>query len=133
MDEKQFQIVIFGKEGCTKCHSLNKRIDKLLERPQWERFSKHYHDILTEDGLVEFCSTECINPQRIPAMVVKQLDPETGAYEYLLNPSPGETDRICRQSRLHTILGVQTDYSSTGTITPKMISHILTTAIESQR
>ena len=123
-----FQIVVYGKSGCQKCAVLNQRIDKLLEKDEWSDFRKIYIDVLSEDGLIEFCNAECINPQRIPAFIIRQFDEETGNYEYVLNPNPGTHDPVTGTFALYTYLGIQTDYATTGTITPKMIQQILTTA-----
>lgn len=128
MEKKPFQIVIYGKEGCQKCHVLNQRVDRLLKKEEWSDFSKVYYDVLTEPGLVEFCNAECINPQRIPALTVKRYNATLDDYEYIPNPSPGVYDPICGSSKLYTYLGVQTDYSASGIITLKMIKSILITA-----
>jgi hypothetical protein len=128
-DEKTHQIVLFGKAGCDKCALLNKRVDKLLQKPEWKRFVKIYHDIMTEDGLIDFCNAECINPQRIPALAVRKLDADSGEYHYVANDKPGSRDAVCGSSKLYTYLGLQTDYSGNGTITPQMISHILEEAV----
>ncbi len=128
MTQHPYEIVVFGKEGCQKCHALNQRIDKLLKKEEFASFTKTYVDVLTEEGLIEFCNTECINPQRIPAMTVRKYSSETGLYEYIENPQPGREDAVCGSFKLYTYLGVQTDYSSTGTITPKMVKSILESA-----
>ncbi len=128
MIKQPYKIVVFGKEGCQKCHTLNQRIDKMLTRDEWKDFSKAYVDVLTEQGLIEFCNTECINPQRIPAMTVQRLNKETNTYEYIPNPHHNSVDEACGSFKLYTYLGVQTDYTTTGTITPKMIKSILTSA-----
>ncbi len=107
---------------------LNKRVEKILKKKQWQDFHKVYHDIMTEDGLIDFANAECINPQRIPAFVIKKFNEERNRYEYLANEIPGKYDAVCGGSKLYTYLGVQTDYSTTGTITPKMIQHVLTEA-----
>jgi len=125
LDLRPYQIVIFGKAGCEKCKMLNKRVDKILENSEWQDFKKVYLDIMTEDGLIEFCNAECINPQRIPAFTVKKFDPERERYEFIMNKNPGSHDVVYGSTKLYTYLGIQTDYSSTGTITPKMIQHIL--------
>jgi hypothetical protein len=130
MERKRFKVIVFGKEGCPKCHVLNQRIDKLLKKDSYQDFEKEYVDILTEDGLIEFCSAECINPQRIPAMAVKIFDPKQKYYRYIANPLPGTNDAVCGNSRLYTLLGVQTDYTSSGIITADMIKHILEGARE---
>lgn len=125
MHDTPYQIVVFGKAGCQKCHTLNQRIDKLLAKDEWSDFSKHYLDILTEEGLVEFCNAECINPQRIPACLFRQYDKESGKYLTIEQPQPGKEDEVCKDFALYTYLGLQTDYSSSGTITPKMLTKLM--------
>ena len=100
----------------------------MLKKEEWQDFSKSYVEVLTEQGLIEFCNMECINPQRIPAMTVQRLVPETHTYEYILNPHHKAVDDACGSFKLYTYLGLQTDYTTTGTITPKMITSILTSA-----
>jgi len=120
-----FIVKVFGKEGCDKCKVLNRRIDNLLGKKEWAGFAKAYFDVETEEGLVDFCNVECINPQRIPAMVVARIDEETGRPMLLQNPRMGESDPICEGSKLYTYLGLQTDYAAGGVLTPKMISSVL--------
>ena len=127
---KSHRITVFGKQGCDKCRILNQRLDKLLAAEEWKDFEKHYCDVETEDGLVGFCEAECINPQRIPALLVTRANPATGEFEPIPSASPGAKDPICKSSRLYQFLGLQTDYSQTGdgTITPKMITTVLSEA-----
>ena len=124
---KRFRIQVFGKEGCDKCKTLNRRLDKLLADETWQDFEKQYCDVETEDGIITFSEAECINPQRIPALLVTAWDEATQAYERVPNPSPGVADSTCGKSRLYQYLGLQTDYSDTGrgVITPVMINAIL--------
>ena len=124
--EKRYQILVFGKKGCDKCKVLNQRLDAMLSRPEWAAFEKHYVDVLTEDGLVEFAKMECLNPQRIPAFIVGRKQPG-GAFTPLLNPSPGASDEVCGSSKLFAVLGLQTDYSESGrgVITPGMVTKVL--------
>ncbi len=125
---KDYVIQVFGKSGCQKCKILNQRIDSVLEKEAWADFEKVYIDIETEDGLVQFSNAECINPQRIPAMlVVKRID---GKYRPLVNAAPERADKVCKSSKLYTFLGLQTDYSSNGVITPQMITSILAEAMK---
>lgn len=130
--EKDYCVFVFGKAGCDKCKVLNQRLDQLLARPEWVRFEKTYHDLTTVDGLVAFSKAECVNPQRIPAMMVMRRSPETSSYQPVLTRDPGHADPVCRQSRLHQFLGLQTDYSAEGkgVITPKMIEAVLREAME---
>ena len=128
--EKPYRVLVFGKAGCDKCKMLNKRLDALLAKPEWQDFEKLYCDLETEDGLVPFCQAECVNPSRVPAIVVKRQDEQTGKYLKLRNPQPGSQDSVCKKSKLYTYLGLQTDYSGSGKglITPDMLTHLLSEA-----
>ena len=126
---KTFRILVFGKTGCDKCHVLNQRIDKILAKDEWKDFEKQNYDIESEDGIVRFCEAECINPQRIPAMVVARRAGDAEEYEPMPNPSPGKIDPVCGKSRLYQYLGLQTDYrDGGGTLTPNMIQMVLSEA-----
>jgi len=124
---KRFLIQVFGKPGCDKCKMLNRRLDKLLAKKLWGDFEKQYFSVETEEGMTMFCEAECINPQRIPAMLIKRRNEESGEFEPVPNLHAGEKDEVCRKSRLYQYLGIQTDYTEDGhgVITPKMISAVL--------
>ncbi len=123
---KPYRVVVFGKPDCDKCKVLNRRLDGLLATKEWEDFEKVYCDVTTEDGLVEFSRAECINPQRIPAFMIKRQVAE-GCYEPVPNPQPNAIDPVCQQSRLYQHLGIQTDYTDVGKglITVPMITSVL--------
>ena len=70
MTSASYRVLVFGKEGCDKCGLLNQRLDKILADEEFAGFEKVYHDLGTVEGLLAFCRAECINPQRIPAMLV---------------------------------------------------------------
>lgn len=124
-------IKVFGKPGCDKCKVLNKRLDTLLSKEEWSGFEKVYCDVETEEGLVDFCNVECLNPQRIPAMVVTTVQEDTGRQVLLENPKKGENDAVCGGSKLYTYLGLQTDYDAGGgVLTPKMLKAVLEEARE---
>jgi len=125
--EKDFHVLVFGKTGCDKCKMLNRRLDALLSHNEWQDFEKIYFDLETEDGLVAFCQAECVNPSRIPAMLVMKHDREAGKYGRLLNPRPGQWDDVCKKSKLYTYLGLQTDYGDIGqgVIKPEMLTAVL--------
>ena len=126
---KLFQVVVFGKTGCEKCHVLNQRLDKLLAKEEWKDFEKQSYDVESEEGIAKFCEAECINPQRIPAMLITRRNDETGEYEPVPNVSPGKEDSVCKKSRLYQYLGLQTDYrDGGGTLTPQMIQAVLNEA-----
>lgn len=131
MSEPQTKWIVnvFGKEGCAKCAMLNRRLDKLLAEERFAAFTKQYHDVLTEDGLVHFCLAQCLNPSRIPALLMARVNPD-GSHTMLLNPNPDGTDAVCGKSKLYQYLGLQTDYSGKGggIISPEMLESILTQA-----
>ena len=123
MSDSKYIVHVFGKPGCAKCAMLNRRLDALLATPAYgEKFVKEYDDLSTEDGLVQFCLVQCVNPNRVPAMVLSDAEGH-----YLENPRPDEADEVCGDSKLYQYLGIQTDYSGAGrgVITPEMIESIL--------
>lgn len=124
---KPYKIKVFGKEGCAKCKMLNQRLDKLLEEKEWFHFEKEYCDVETIDGLVAFASAECINPQRIPALLVTRRQEETERYIPVPARNPQPRDPVCGKSKLYQYLGLQTDYSDEGKgiISPRMITTVL--------
>ncbi len=128
---KRFRVLVFGKSGCDKCAVLNQRLDKVLAKKAWSEFEKVSYDGESLDGLVTFCQAECLNPQRIPAMLVMRKG-AGDAYEPLPNPAPDKKDAVCGNSRLYQYVGLQTDYTAAGKglITPKMIESVLQQALE---
>lgn len=123
----KYQIRVFGKQGCDKCHTLNQRLEKLLSKEEYSAFEKLYCDVETIDGLVAFAEAECINPSRIPAMLVTAWDDASDEYMPVEISDPGAKDSVCNKSKLYQYLGLQTDYSDVGKgiISPKMIQSIL--------
>lgn len=128
MAEKTFRITLFGKPNCDKCKTMNKRIDDLLKKKEYAEFEKCYRSLDTEDGLVEFCNMESINPQRIPAFVVSRRDPATGKYTPVPKPPESPEKEASNHNSLYAVLGLQTDYAGTGTVPPKMIGNVLSRA-----
>ena len=127
---EKYQIKVFGKQSCDKCHTLNQRLDKLLAKEDYSAFGKLYCDVETIDGLVTFSEAECINPARIPAMLVTEWDAEADEYVPVGTRQPGAKDPVCNKAKLYQYLGLQTDYSGVGKglITPKMIQSVLAEA-----
>lgn len=123
----KYRIDLFGKAGCAKCKVLGQRLDKLLEKDEWKDIEKKYYDVETEEGIITFCEAECINPQRIPAIMLKKQDETTGEYVPVINLMPGREDTVYGNSKLYQYLGLQTDYSDEGkgVISPKMITKVL--------
>ncbi|MGE4488628.1 MAG: hypothetical protein AB7E95_03680 [Kiritimatiellales bacterium] len=129
---KPYKIQVFGKQGCAKCKTLNQRLDKLLADKEWSEFEKEYCDVETVEGLVAFASAECINPQRIPAMLITRRQEETGRYMPVPTRDPVPHDDVCGKSKLYQYVGLQTDYSDEGKgiISPKMITAVLEEAMQ---
>lgn len=127
---KPYKIKLFGKPGCAKCKTLNQRLDKLLTKEEWADFDKEYCDVETIEGLVDFVSAECINPQRIPALIITRKNDATDRYDPVPTRSPKPVDEICGKSKLYQYVGLQTDYTPTGKgiISPKMITTVLSEA-----
>jgi hypothetical protein len=125
---KQYKVLVFGKAGCDKCKVLNHRLDSLLARDEWADFQKVSLDLETEEGLVEFCKAECVNPQRVPAFVVAEVDEQSGRLQLL--PAVAERATASAKATLFGCLGLQTDYSDEGrgVITPRMIESVLAEA-----
>ena len=129
---KDYRVLVFGKTGCAKCKALNKRLDTLLAQEEWQNVEKRYCDVETVDGLVAFCQAECINPNRVPALLITKRDPETGHYELMRNPHPGQRDDTCLDAKLYTYIGLQTDYSDVGKglIRPQMLAAVFQEALQ---
>ena len=125
---KEYKVIAFGKKGCDKCKVLNKRLDKLMEQDEWQAFEKEYYDITTVDGLVKFAEAECLNPQRIPALLVLQNTGD-GSYEKIRQTfAEGYDDN--GKYRLPAYVSLQTDYTEGGgVIKPAEIQAVLTEAL----
>ncbi len=126
----KYQIRVFGKQSCDKCHTLNQRLDKLLAKDEYAEFDKLYCDVETIDGLVAFAEAECVNPSRIPAMLVTEWNAEADEYKPVQTKEPGAQDSVCKKAKLYQYVGLQTDYSDLGkgVISPKMIQSVLAEA-----
>jgi hypothetical protein len=106
---KQFRITVFGKEGCLKCNLLKQRISKLLTEEKYSNFDMEYVDIKTLNGLVELCKCEVLNPQKIPAFIIKKRN-AFGNFDFInVKTSPHKYS-----DEINTILYIQTDYSNVG-------------------
>lgn len=127
--DKPYRLQVFGKVGCKKCDMLKRRVDRLLKTPKWQQFDKQYCDVETEDGLVAFAKAQCVNPGRIPAVLVLRQDAESGRYVPVENPKPGAPDPVCGTSRLYHFLGLQTDYDGDGVLRPNMVEQVMEEAL----
>jgi len=119
----KFVVQVFGKEGCPKCKVLNRRIDKILGREEWADFEKVYYDITTVEGLVAFGKAECLNAQRIPSFLVCIKD-ESGEVHKIPERFEEGYDEETGRYRVPTYVGLETDYSRGGVITPDDIERV---------
>ena len=113
---------VFGKTGCAKCAVLQKRLDSILEKDEFKnKFVKEYDNVLTEEGLLKFCRVQCVNPNKIPALVISDQDG---------NFLEGEWN--VKAPYTYQYLGIQTDYSETGKgiLQPELIEEILRKALD---
>lgn len=121
-----YRAHVFGKHGCAKCEALKRRLAKLLEEPKYADVEMVYHDILTEAGIVEFCKADCINPNRIPALVMERIG--DGYIEAFREDTPD----VYADSVMYNWVGIQTDYDKGGgLITPATIQAVLDEALAS--
>ena len=119
-------IHIFGKsDGCTKCAALKRKVASAIGEADYRgKFPVTFHDVLTEEGLVDFCRSN-INHNCIPGMVI-------GIGEIFLESVCTSEEWIERGNLLKPWLGIFTDYSERhrGVITTEEIRGLLDTAID---
>lgn len=124
---KRFQVVLFGKEGCDKCEVLKKRLNKILQEKPYEEFELVYCDLGTVEGLVRFCRCEVLNPQRIPSFMVYHKQ----AAQHEAVPAPVRyKKKVFAEEEIETFLALETDYKTTGIVTPAMIRNALDQALK---
>ena len=119
-------IHIFGKsDGCTKCAALKRKVASVMEEEKYRgRFVVSFHDVLTEEGLVDFCRSN-INPNSLPGLVI-------GIEELFLESVCTSEEWLERGNLLRPWLGLFTDYGERhrGVITTEEIRGLLDTAID---
>ena len=120
-------VHVFGKgHGCSKCDILKKRLHDILEQPEYRgKVEFAFSDVLTEDGLVDFLKAEVLNPNRIPAILMQY---DTGEFIFQDHDKLG-MDQYKASCTGH-VMGLQTDYSNGGTISPNAIKGLLDRALE---
>lgn len=119
-------IHIFGKsEGCAKCAALKRKVTSVIGEDDYRgKFAVVFHDVLTEEGLVDFCRSN-INPNCIPGMVI-------GIGELFLESVCTSEEWLTRGNVLKPWLGLFTDYGERhrGVITTDEIHEILSLALK---
>ena len=123
----EYRVMVFGKKGCSKCSILNKRVDKILQKPEWSNFEKMYYDISTVDGLVHFANAECLKANSVPAFLVCR-GVEDNRYVKIRQTFDEGHDEQTGRYRVPSYVGLQTDYRSGGVITPTDIEAVFTEA-----
>ena len=119
-------IHIFGKsEGCTKCAALKRKVASVIGEDDYRgKFAVVFHDVLTEEGIADFCLTN-INPNCVPGIVIG------GDAGFL--PSRCTSDEWLEDGALlRPWLGRFTDYGDRhrGVISSDEIRALLTAALE---
>lgn len=118
-------IHIFGKsEGCAKCAALKRKVFSAIKEDKYRgKFTVAFHDVLTEEGLVDFCRSN-INPNCMPGLVI-------GIGELFLESVCTSGEWLERGNLLKPWLGLFTDYGERhrGVITSEEIRGLLDTAI----
>lgn len=118
-------VHIFGKsEGCSKCAALKHKTSLVItEEPFRGQFEIEFHDLLTEEGVAEFCRTN-INPNCVPGLVI-------GVGLLFLKSVCTSDEWLERGNLLRPWLGVFTDYGerNRGVIMAKQIREILAEAL----
>ena len=119
---------VFGKEGCSKCAALKRRLERLLAKPEYSMIRMEYHDVMTLDGIVDFCKAECLNPNRIPALLMESDGKYVKIPECVWNELD-KTDNL-KNGRFdpgvtYPYVGVQTNYDSTGVIQESLVRDLL--------
>ena len=119
-------IHIFGKShGCSKCDALKRKVASVIGEDDYRRkFAMVFHDVLTEEGLVDFCRSN-INPNSLPGLVI-------GIGELFLESVCTSEEWIERGNLLKPWLGLFTDYGERhkGVITTEEIREILSLALK---
>ena len=121
---KQFQLAVFGKQGCDKCNVLKKRLNKILAGQSYSGFEISYYDMGTTEGLVRFCQCEILNPQRIPSFMVFGMG-DSGPVAVPRKLNVGDS-----KDPVETFLALETDYSAGGVIKPDAIRAVLDEALQ---
>lgn len=118
-------VHIFGKsDGCSKCAALKHKTSLVInEEPFRGQFEVQFHDLLTEDGVSEFCRTN-INPNCVPGLVI-------GVGPLFLKSVCSSEEWLERGNLLRPWLGIFTDYGerNRGVIMAKQIREILAEAL----
>ena len=119
-------IHIFGKsEGCTKCAALKRKVASVMKEEKYQgRFEVSFHDVMTLEGLLEFCRSN-INPNSLPGLVI-------GIGKLFLESVCTSEEWLSRGNLLKPWLGLFTDYSERhrGVITSEEIREILSLALK---
>ena len=110
---------VFGKEGCGKCALLKRRLADILSMPEYSDVSMEYHDVLALPGIVEFCKSGCLNPNRIPALLISRDGKWVDSGMRL------DSEGVFDQSVTYPYAGMQTDYDNGGVIRPADIRRVI--------
>jgi hypothetical protein len=121
------KIHIFGKsQGCSKCDALKRKVANVLKEDAHFRevFGVVLHDLLTEEGIADFCETN-INPNCVPGLVI-------GDDAGFLQSRCTSDEWLADGALLRPWLGLVTDYGERhrGVISSEEIRGLLADALE---
>jgi hypothetical protein len=130
---KGFKAAVFGKQGCDKCDVLKRRLGKILQEETYAGFEMEYFDMGTIEGLIRFSQCEVLNPQRIPCLFVyRQVENKNGAELRPVRCMKKVSTLNEEEAEIDTFLSLETDYRSSGVITPAAIKEVLDQALSLQ-
>ena len=119
-------IHMFGKsEGCDETAALKRKVISVIGEDDYRgKFAVVFHDVLTEEGLVDFCRFN-INPNSLPGLVI-------GIGRLFLEAVCTSEEWPSRGNLLRPWLGLFTDYCERhrGVITTDEIHEILSLALK---
>lgn len=130
---KGLKAAVFGKQGCDKCDLLKRRLGKILQENSYAGFEMEYFDLGTIEGLIRFSQCEVLNPQRIPSLFVyRQVENKSGVDLRPLRCMKKVSALNEEEAEIDTFLSLETDYRSSGVITPAAIKDVLDQALSLQ-
>jgi len=130
---KTLKAAVFGKQGCDKCDLLKRRLGKLLQEEAYAGVEMEYLDLGTIEGLIRFSQAEVLNPQRIPCLFVYNMEgAESGQSLRPLRFRKKVSSLNEEEAEIETYLSLETDYRTSGVITPNAIREVLDQALSLQ-
>jgi thiol-disulfide isomerase/thioredoxin len=122
---KNFLIVIFGKDECPHCDALYENVVNILDENSKEDFSLDFQNLSRREGLVAFAKAETVNGQRIPALQILKFDKNDKSYKKIVDSRKEEYLTDENKYFYPTYLQLQTDYANKKDITQEEILDLM--------